>query len=80
MYTYICVYTYLYMYIHIAYLLICHLEDFYSDKKVAAHFSTVISKSFYKPYEVYAAITFHTTHSSCFMSSAMLHIAEGRKQ
>lgn len=61
------------MHIYIAYLVICHLELFYTDKKVAVHFSTVISKSFYKLYEVYTAITFHTTHSSCFMSSAMLH-------
>lgn len=61
------------MYILIAYLVIYHLEAFYSDKNIAAHFSTVISKPFYKPYEVYAAITFLTIHSSCFMSSAMLH-------
>lgn len=62
------------MHIYIAYLVICHLEFFDTDrKKVAVPLSTVISKSFYKLYEVYAAITFHTTHSSCFMSSAMLH-------
>lgn len=69
MYIYICIYIFIY----VSYLVICHLGVFYSDKKVAVHFATVISKSFYKPYEVYAAITFHTTHSSCFMSSAMLH-------
>lgn len=61
------------MYILIAYIVISHLDAFYSDKNIAAHFSRVISKPFYKPCEVYAAITFHTIHSSCFMSSATLH-------
>lgn len=60
------------MYILIAYPVIYHLDAFYSDKNIAAHFSTVISKPFY-PYEVYPAITLHTIHSSYFMSSAMLH-------